>query len=547
MRTPRRRNLASIPASSTMRCAIYTRVSTDNGLDQDFNSLDAQREACEAYIKSQAHEGWKLVPDPFDDGGFSGASLDRPALTKLLDLVDRGRIDIIVVYKVDRLTRSLADFAKLVERFDARQVSFVSVTQSFNTTSSMGRLTLNMLLSFAQFEREVTGERIRDKIAASKKRGIWVGGTVPLGYRVIDRHLIVDEQEAETVRLVFDRYLACGSLFRLLIDLRERGVTTRTRPLATGKTIGGIPFTRGPLAYLLQNRVYLGEVNHHDKSYTGEHDAIVSRDVFDRVQALMAANGRKQEPSRPGSKALLKDLLFDDRGNRMTPSSAKKGGFRYRYYVSRALTEGAASQVGSLGRVSAPVIEDAVMKALSKLGAAQQPLGDEIASPSHQASGDQQGASSHSTDVRSSIERVILSRNRFTIVFSRDGKDHFDVERLDVDWSPRASKPQREILPPTNDPHHRMDFDTRKTLLTAIATSRIWIDELVKGATDIDAIAARGKRSSRGVQKILSLAFLSPRIVRAALDGSLPRGISMTRLFDLPMDWRKQHETLGIG
>ena len=231
----------------------------------------------------------------------------------------------------------------------------------------------------------------------------------------------------------------------------------------------------------------------------------------------------------------------------MTPSSAKKGGLRYRYYVSRALIEGAASQVGSLGRVSAPVIEDAVMKALSKLGSAQQPPGDAIASASRQSARDQQGASSHSTLVHSLIERVILSRNRFTIVFSRDGKDRFDVERLDVDWSPRPSKPQREFLPPTNDPHHRMDSDTRKTLIAGIATSRIWIDELVKGATDIDAIAAREKRSSRSVQKILSLAFLSPRIVRAALDGSLPRGISMTRLFDLPMDWRKQHETLGIG
>ena len=530
-----------------MRCAIYTRVSTDNGLDQDFNSLDAQREACEAYIKSQAHEGWRLVPDPFDDGGFSGASLDRPALTKLLDLVDRGRIDIIVVYKVDRLTRSLADFAKLVERFDAKQVSFVSVTQSSNTTSSMGRLTLNMLLSFAQFEREVTGERIRDKIAASKKRGIWVGGTVPLGYRVEDRHLIVDEREAETVRLIFDRYLVCGSLFKLLIDLRERGVTTRTRLLATGKTIGGIAFTRGPLAYLLQDRVYLGEVNHHHNSYAGEHKPIVDKDVFERVQALMAANGRKHEPSRPGSKALLKDLLFDDRENRMTPSSAKKGGLRYRYYVSRALTEGAASQVGSLGRVSAPALEDAVMKALSKLGYAQQHIGNPTASPSHQASGDQRGASAHSTDVHSLIERVILSRHRFTVVFSRDGKDRFDVERLDVDWSPQASRPQREILPPTHDPQHRMDSDTRKTLLAAIATSRIWVDELVKGKIDIEAIAAREKRSARGVQKIISLAFLSPRIVRAALDGSLPRGISMTRLFDLPMDWRLQHQTLGIG
>jgi site-specific DNA recombinase len=285
-------------ASTSRRCAIYTRVSTNNGLDQEFNSLDAQREACEAYIKSQAHEGWRLIPERFDDGGFSGASLDRPGLVELLDLVDRGRVDIIVVYKVDRLTRSLADFAKLVERFDARAASFVSVTQSFNTTSSMGRLTLNMLLSFAQFEREVTGERIRDKIAASKKRGIWLGGGLPLGYRVEDRRLIVELEEATTVKLVFDLYLTCGSLLALVTELRTRGVTTRRRSLSTGQTIGGIPFTRGPLAYLLKNRIYVGEIRHRDKSYPGEHEAIIDTITFEAVQTLLAQNGRPKEPKR---------------------------------------------------------------------------------------------------------------------------------------------------------------------------------------------------------------------------------------------------------
>ena len=258
----------------TLRCAIYTRVSTDQGLEQDFNSLDAQREACAAYIRSQAQEGWVLIQTPYDDGGYSGGNLDRPALKALLEAVAAKRIDVIVVYKVDRLTRSLADFAKLVDAFDAAGVSFISITQSFNTTTSMGRLTLNMLLSFAQFEREVTGERIRDKIAASKKKGIWVGGVVPLGYRVVDRKLVVDELEAKTVRFIFDRYLELGSLGALIDELRQKGIVTRVRTLATGRVVGGVPFTRGPLAYILKNGMYLGKINHGPNSYPGEHAAL---------------------------------------------------------------------------------------------------------------------------------------------------------------------------------------------------------------------------------------------------------------------------------
>ena len=247
-------------AAKPLRCAIYTRVSSDQGLEQDFNSLDAQREAAEAYVKSQAHEGWRLHRAHYDDGGYSGGTMERPALKSLLADLALGRIDVVVVYKVDRLTRSLADFAKLVEIFDAAKVSFVSVTQSFNTTTSMGRLTLNVLLSFAQFEREVTGERIRDKIAASKKKGLWMGGVVPLGYKVDARKLLVDEAEATTVRLIFQRYLDLGSLTALRRDLRDRGILTRPRRLASGRTTGGVPLTNGPLSYMLRNRHYLGEI-----------------------------------------------------------------------------------------------------------------------------------------------------------------------------------------------------------------------------------------------------------------------------------------------
>jgi site-specific DNA recombinase len=321
-------------ASKSQRCAIYTRVSTDQGLEQEFNSLHAQREAAQAYIKSQAHEGWRLIRDHYDDGGFSGGSIERPALQKLLADIKERRIDIVVVYKVDRLTRSLTDFAKLVELFDAHGVSFVSVTQSFNTTSSMGRLTLNVLLSFAQFEREVTGERIRDKIAASKKKGLWVGGIVSLGYQVKDRKLIVNEAEAGSVRLIFERYRALGSLPALQRELRSRGVVTRKRTLSSGKVIGGAPLTNGPLAYLLRNRLYLGEINHHDQSYPGEHQPIIDQKLFNEVQAQLDENRRGRRLKNERSAVLLLGKLYDDRGNRMTPSYAIKKGVRYRYYVS---------------------------------------------------------------------------------------------------------------------------------------------------------------------------------------------------------------------
>src|SRR5262244_2980891 len=273
--------------ASRKRCAIYTRKSSEEGLEQEFNSLAAQREACEAYIRSQQHEGWVLSKTRYDDGGFSGGNLERPALQHLLADVRAGRIDIVVVYKVDRLTRSLADFARLVEIFDAQAVSFVSVTQQFNTTSSMGRLTLNVLLSFAQFEREVTGERIRDKIAASKRKSLWVGGMAPLGYDTRERKITVNKAEAETVQTIFRCYLKLGSLNLLMADLRKRGFVTKVRTLKSGEKVGGIPFTRGPLAHLLRNRFYIGEVAFKGEVLRGEQIAIVDRELFDAVQAKL--------------------------------------------------------------------------------------------------------------------------------------------------------------------------------------------------------------------------------------------------------------------
>src|ERR1700737_2145655 len=320
-----------------VRCAIYTRKSSEEGLDQEFNSLQAQREACEAFIDSQRHEGLICLRASYDDGGFSGATMDRPALQRLLADITAGRVDTVVVYKIDRLTRSLADFAKIVEILDARGGSFVSVTQQFNTTTSMGRLTLNVLLSFAQFEREVIGERIRDKIAASKKKGIWMGGVAPLGYRAQDGKLIIVDSEAETVRFIFRRYAERGSVRLLKDELDARSIRSQLRTSASGLR-GGKPFARGALYLMLQNRIYRGEIVHKEQSHPGEHAPIIDQPLWEAVQAQLASNAAERNSSaRHRQPSLLAGLLFDGDGNRMTPSHAVKNGTRYRYYVAGPL------------------------------------------------------------------------------------------------------------------------------------------------------------------------------------------------------------------
>src|SRR3954466_7359380 len=366
-----------------VRCAIYTRVSTDQGLEQDFNSLDAQYDASQAYIRSQAHAGWTLLRAKYDDGGFSGGNTDRPALQRLLVDVRAGKIDVLVVYKVDRLTRSLADFAKLVDLFDTHKVSFVSVTQQFNTTTSMGRLTLNVLLSFAQFEREVTSERIRDKIAASKRKGLWVGGMAPLGYDTKNRKITVNEAEADRVRTIFRSYLKLGSLNLLMADLRTRGALTKVRILKTGETVGGIPFTRGPLAHLLRNRFYIGEVAFKGEVLVGEQPAIVDRHLFEAVQAKLTEQINNHKAARTKSEALLSGRIFDDRGHRMTPSHARRRGIKYRYYISSALLHGRPKQAGSVNRIPAREIETLVIKAVRDRLNALTEIADSLLIQSH--------------------------------------------------------------------------------------------------------------------------------------------------------------------
>lgn len=508
-------------ARMLFRCAIYTRVSTDDGLDQEFNSLDAQREASEAYIKSQTSEGWSLAPGRYDDGGYSGGSIDRPALKNLLDAIQGGQVDIVVVYKVDRLTRSLSDFAKLVDLFDAHKVTFVSVTQSFNTTTSMGRLTLNMLLSFAQFEREVTGERIRDKIAASKKKGIWVGGVVPLGYRVESRKLLVEPEEAKTVRLIFSRYLELHSLPALQRDLRERGIVTRKRVLATGRISGGVPLTNGPLRYLLRNRMYLGEINHRGSSYPGEHEPIIEQDLFDRVQAQLNENLNGHRRKREQSNALLLGLIFDDRGNRMSPTHGqKKGGIRYRYYTSCVMAQGRKTEAGSLPRISAPAVESFVVEALR---------------------GKKLEADSERNLIRGNVARVEVRAREIIVTLASD-------EIISIPWSPRTQVRKREIISSTkSEPLRPMKAEARVVLLRSIAQGRRWLDDLVKGRSDsLEAIATREGCSRRHIERTMANAFLAPQIVKAACEGRLPRGVNAKALTDAPAEWSAQMKKIGI-
>jgi DNA invertase Pin-like site-specific DNA recombinase len=345
------------PIVRKLRCAVYTRKSTEEGLDMEFNSLDAQREACEAYVASQKAEGWLLVPDRYDDGGFSGGTLERPALQRLMADIEAGRVDVVVVYKIDRLSRSLMDFAKMVEVFDRNNVTFVSVTQSFNTTTSMGRLTLNILLSFAQFEREVIGERIRDKFAASRKKGMWMGGFVPLGYDVKNRKLIINEAEAATVRMIFERFIKIGSATELVRALRAEGICGKQ-----GKLVD-----KGYIYKLLNNRVYIGEAVHKGVAYPGEHQAIIDRTLWDRVHTALSESPRKRAANtRAQTPSLLKGLIFGPTGRAMTPAHTRKGGKLYRYYVSTDVLKRDA-EACTVRRVPAAEIEGAVVDQLRGL------------------------------------------------------------------------------------------------------------------------------------------------------------------------------------
>jgi site-specific DNA recombinase len=510
-----------------VRCAIYTRKSTEHGLELEFNSLDAQRDACEAYIKSQASQGWKALPQRYDDPAYSGGNLDRPALQQLLKDIDAGRIDVIVVYKIDRLTRSLADFAKLVEAFDAKSISFVAVTQQFNTTTSMGRLTLNVLLSFAQFERELSSERVRDKVAASRRKGKWTGGTVPLGYDANDKKLVINKAEAETVRYIFQRYLEVQSFGKLIADLHAKGIVTKRRDTRVKKFNGEIPFTHGPLAYFLKNRLYVGETGHKDKWFPGEHAAIVDRKTFDEVQQLFRSKSPGRKARRTASEAMLTGKLYDDRGNRMSPSFSTKNGVRYRFYVSSALLRGQTGEVGSVGRVPAAEIESAVHAA----------LGDQV--------GQGPKGSISSPDALETVERVVVARDRLLISLTRsdDAGDIDDANsEIRIPWS-SSNRPTTGTV--ENDGESGASHN--EGLIQSVVRAHAWMRALLDGAHDsVEMLAEANRLHPKVVRQALRLAFLSPEVTSAILEGRQPQGLSLARIPKLlSLSWTQHRHLLG--
>jgi DNA invertase Pin-like site-specific DNA recombinase len=532
-----------------LRCAIYTRKSSEHGLEQDFNSLHAQREAAEAYIKSQAHEGWKLIKTSYNDGGISGGTLERPALQSLLSNIGERKIDVVVVYKVDRLTRSLADFAKLVEMFEAHGVSFVSVTQQFNTTTSMGRLTLNVLLSFAQFEREIAGERIRDKVAASKRKGMWMGGTIPLGYDVKDRKLVVNDAEAETVRLVFQRYLTLGCVSKLRAHLNDLDVRSKQRTLKSGHVLGGGPIGAGALYHLLRNRIYRGEVAHKGAVHPGEHAAIMDEELWNAVQVKLSGNISKRRQTQIASGALLGGLLFDDKGNRMSPSyTARKAG-RYRYYISQAVLRGRKEQAGSLARVGADSLEQIVVGTLRR---GTSPGGTETEPASGVWSPEIRNL------VQSSVERIVIHDHEIEIVLKTMSQDHSaaSVDEnndggsstiLRIPLPAPRSRERKQILIPSiaGSAPHRVD----QSLVLALARARSWMQALRRGKyVDTGEIARRFGLSDAHVRRVVRLAFLAPDIVESIVEGRQPRVLTVKLLLPgIPFDWAEQRAALGFA
>jgi site-specific DNA recombinase len=567
-----------------VRCAIYTRKSSEEGLEQSFNSLDAQREACQAYIESQRNEGWRAMPTQYDDGGCSGGTMDRPALTRLLADVEAGRLDTIVVYKVDRLTRSLADFARIVERLEAAGVSFVSVTQQFSTTSSMGRLTLNVLLSFAQFEREVTGERIRDKIAASKRKGMWLGGQVPLGYDLHDRQLLVNPEEADRVRLIFRLYLELRCVHRLTVELETRGLRSKVRLHQTGRTSGGHAFCRGALYAILKNRLYHGEIAHRGAVYSGLQAAIVPPELWDAVQALLAANNQaKRTGVYARDPSLLAGLLFDDRGHRLTPIHTIRRGKRYRYYVSQAVLQNQTAQQGRVCRIPALEIEQHVTRRLETWLATGRELLDQLALPSDDTAARTAwlagGKAWKNLGMRepahvrafllATVRRVTVEETAVQLTLSRSGLRSVLVRGTDIPSTrltfARGQEDQddlilvaisvrltrcgggiRLIVPGESGGERQARPNV--ALIKAAARSHVWYECLLSGeATSLRAIAREHGMMPRYVRRILRCAFLAPDLVEAILQGRQPPELTLAQLCrTLPLDWAEQRKEFGL-
>jgi len=575
-----------------VRCAIYTRKSSEEGLEQDFNSLHAQREACEAFVASQRHEGWTVLPEVYDDGGFSGGSLERPALRQLLQAIDAGKVDVVVVYKVDRLTRSLADFAKIVEVFDAKSVSFVSVTQQFNTTSSMGRLTLNVLLSFAQFEREVTGERIRDKIAASKRKGMWMGGNVPLGYAAHDRSLAIDPEEATTVRQVYDLYRELGNVRLVQLETDRLGLVSKRRPRPDGRVLGGVGFTRGALYKLLSNPVYAGDIVHRDKRHRGLHAPIIVPEAWEAVQRQLTSQAvRARGQGSAQSPSLLAGLIVDEAGAPLTPTHANKKGRRYRYYVSRTLVAGANAEPAASAptrgsrksdtttntwRLPANEIEMLVIEAVYALLIDQSRLMDQLGlgrlrpdaldaalAASAQLADALKDATGHEQRdlLQAIVERVEIGPERVIVdintiaVWTELGVAN--AMRIDAE----ARDPRLQLIIPIRLARRgselklvladRPETNRDRNLIGRLAKGYLWFEELRTGAVDsLAAIAEREGITVPMVRRACDLAFLSTDMIEAILVGEQPVEINTEAFklaYPLPIGWEEQRRVLGYA
>ena len=560
---------------STLSCAVYTRKSSDEGLEQEFNSLDAQREACEAYILSQRHAGWIGLTEMYDDGGISGGTMERPALKRLLEGVKSGKVNIIVVYKVDRLTRSLADFAKIVDILDHNDASFVSVTQQFNTTTSMGRLTLNMLLSFAQFEREIAGERIRDKIAASKRKGMWMGGNLPLGYDVFDRKLIVNEQEAQTVQHIFRRYVELGSVRLLREDLNRHGIVSKKRETASGILKGTKPFSRGALYLMLQNQLYRGQISHKGDTFPGQHDPIIEAELWDTVQDRLAAN-RNDRATGVGiiDTSLLTGLIFDEDGERLTPSHATKGNKRYRYYISPdQLEEQDNTKSKAIIRIPAGDIESLILRELRgflsdtlKISEAFASFQLDANSLDHALKISEKLAynlqSLSQSDLKELLQKIIqkitISQNEISLTLAPDQilkvlgvelKGEQPIVKpitLTVEaMLRRTGKGKRLII--TNAPPAEINDDLIELIKEAIAVRQ---KLLSNPELCIESLTAQLDLYKGRITSLIKLSWLAPKIMRAILEGRQPLDLTPSRLVrlakDLPLSWDDQHRLLGI-
>jgi site-specific DNA recombinase len=543
---------------ANIRCAIYTRKSTEEGLEQNFNSLDAQREACAAYITSQKHEGWQALPESYDDGGFSGGNINRPALKRLMVDIKAGKVNTIVVYKIDRLTRSLADFAKMVDVFDQYKVSFVSVTQQFNTTTSMGRLTLNVLLSFAQFEREVTGERIRDKIAASKAKGMWMGGTVALGYSVVERELVVNKPEAQLVRHIFQRYTELRSVQQLRDDLTAAGYCTRICQTKNGPRGGGV-FAIGPLHHLLTNRLYLGDITHKGSVHKGNHPAIIEQPLWDKVQEIRNANRLGHEHRvHSKEKSLLAGLLVDAENRPMSSCHSNKPGKRYRYYISQGEVQGKVSKADTLTKIPAGELENVVAMAIAKF------LGNDnqlVKALPDATMAQRELARQWSKDwpKQDALWRHVLIRDVVR-------KVRLQSDAVACELSPAAlglRLNQQPVAKPVEEEAHVVTVPVRlkringgpvliltnthtaptnKRLATSVAKAYVWNQLLVTGkVANLHTLSKIVNCDDSYIRRTLPLSWLVPTIVEALLEGDEPESLHLADLLAMTkLDWPQQ-------